>query len=957
MQDANYGGMPPDTQAYGGEGDLAEAHHALFRIGPEVNAVHLAYTLIAVFIVVFGTFSAFIKERLFIGEAIISTAFGIAFSQHAAKLFEPNEWGAGNKRFDDLILEVTRVVIALSVFAVGVELPKSYVLRHWRSLAFLLGPVMLFGWLISGGLVTALIPGFGFLHSLVIAACVTPTDPILAASVVGKGKFAQEHVPSHIRHVLQAESGCNDGAAFPFLYLAMFLLLREESSVGHSIGEWILTVVLYQIVLGVVMGAAIGIIARKLMKFSKRRNLIDRESMVAMYVALALLSTGVTVLAGSDDLLSAFACGTAFAWDDWFSESIEDSNFSNIIDLLVNCATFIFIGATVPFQAYSDPNLNLNPWRLSVLSILILLLRRIPAVMCLSPWIPDMKTRRESLFCAHFGPMGVGAIFISTLAVSRLPTPGQPPYNEMDRLALSIQPITYFLVMSSIIVHGLTIPFFNLGKRVHSISRTWTGASASGEPSWLSRMRRVGDGKDIPSPSPSDEKHDRDLDKAEEGKAEAEDFGVDMGDVDMKDFAATDDTPDFPHSNTTGSDDTNVGSSAGPSKDDGKRAANDPEEEVKKEKCYHDKGGEQRWEEGHYIVIERAGGEDVIVIDKDKLESDPDKYKEDDARLQKLPSHTVREEEHKLRKIISHEGERLEAAAQNAARKYLGIGAGKRRRSSAASTKPPMSTLDQTTSTTSQTIPEVVQGSSSDHEPAPTVASSPQQSEAPKSGSPNREEGTARPWLARGLSMARDTKPKESKDPAEIQAKLDRDAACRKERKDCTGAERSWVQGRHLVIERNKGEDVEVVDLDAPGVRRGRAFGSAAVARSGSQPASNRELTAEDQLAADVIERRRTEREESAEREDAATSMMPNILRPTLATAQSLRQMIQRRRSNTTSGMSERGRPQALETVSQSRPPSPSRGTIRFAENVKAPTRPPSPSAAPRGQQKYFPRH
>lgn len=40
------------------------------------------------------------------------------------------------------------------------------------------------------------------------------------------------------------------------------------------------------------------------MKFAKRRALIDRESMVAMYVALALFSASVTTLAGSDDLLA-----------------------------------------------------------------------------------------------------------------------------------------------------------------------------------------------------------------------------------------------------------------------------------------------------------------------------------------------------------------------------------------------------------------------------------------------------------------------------------------------------------------------------------------------------------------------------------------------------------------------------------------------------------------------------
>ena len=84
------------------------------------------------------------------------------------------------------------------------------------------------------------------------------------------------------------------------------------------------TVILYQIILGVFIGVAVGISARKVLKFSKRRSFIDRESMVAMYVSLAIFTTAATTLAGSDDLLAAFACGAAFAWDDWFSESIGE---------------------------------------------------------------------------------------------------------------------------------------------------------------------------------------------------------------------------------------------------------------------------------------------------------------------------------------------------------------------------------------------------------------------------------------------------------------------------------------------------------------------------------------------------------------------------------------------------------------------------------------------------------
>ncbi|GAA5888311.1 hypothetical protein JCM16303_004202 [Sporobolomyces ruberrimus] len=506
---------PADGELYEGAGTFEEASHEMFMVVTEVNIVHLAITILTLFITFFGLFSGFIKERMYIGEAIIATCFGIAFASYGAGIFAPRTWASGHHA-DEITLELTRIVIALSVFAVGVELPKAYVLRHWRSLAMLLGPIMLMGWMIAGSLMYAIIPGLEFLPALVVAAGVTPTDPILASSVVGKGKYAQEHVPSHIRHILQAESGCNDGAAFPFLYLALFLLLRGTHSVGESIGYWILLVLLYQIILGIIIGAVVGIVARKMLKFSKRRELIDRESMVAMYVALSLLVTGLTTLAGSDDLLAAFACGTAFAWDDWFTESIEESNFSSTIDLLANSAIFIYIGATMPFSAWNDTYTTLVPWRMVLLCLGILTLRRLPGMYALQWWIPDIKTRREALFAGHFGPMGVGAIFISTLAASKLPTPQIPPQDSIETLALICVPVTYCIVLSSILVHGLTISFFTLGRRVHSrvqsFSRTLTAQSGNSrfgttfsisgrdgqtEPSWMSRVKRATRAEDI----------------------------------------------------------------------------------------------------------------------------------------------------------------------------------------------------------------------------------------------------------------------------------------------------------------------------------------------------------------------------------------------------------------------------------------------------------------------------
>ncbi|KAL7408912.1 Sodium/hydrogen exchanger family-domain-containing protein [Mrakia frigida] len=477
----------------------------------DVDAAHLTYTILGGFIVLFGMFSLFIKEKAFIGEAVIATLVGIIVGPYVTGGFDPRSWGGANEdTVNDITLEVTRVVIAISVFAVGVELPKAYMKKHWKSLAFLLGPVMVFGWFVSAALIYGIIPGLSFLSSLVIAACVTPTDPILAQAVIG-GKFADKHVPAHLRHLLAAESGCNDGAAFPFLYIALYLIL--DASDAHAVGEWFYVTWLYEVALGITIGAILGYVARRLMRFCETRGLIDRQSFVAQYISLAMLSIGVTTLLGSDDLLAAFACGTAFAWDGFFNKQTEESNFSNVIDLLFNTTAFIYIGAILPFDQFNNHDLTLSAWRLIVLMISIMFLRRMPVILALYRWIPDIRTFREALFTGHFGPMGVGAIFISTLAQTKLPDPVYPPTNQVELLAVTIKPIVHFLVLCSVLIHGLSIPFFSLGRRVHSISRThsiaFTRTNDSRlysidrdrverpEPAWLSGMQRIVPGANI----------------------------------------------------------------------------------------------------------------------------------------------------------------------------------------------------------------------------------------------------------------------------------------------------------------------------------------------------------------------------------------------------------------------------------------------------------------------------
>lgn len=64
---------------------------------------------------------------------------------YGAGIFDPRSWGSDTTTEDtvnEITLEFTRVVLAIGVFAIGVELPKAYMKRHWKSLLYLLFPVM-----------------------------------------------------------------------------------------------------------------------------------------------------------------------------------------------------------------------------------------------------------------------------------------------------------------------------------------------------------------------------------------------------------------------------------------------------------------------------------------------------------------------------------------------------------------------------------------------------------------------------------------------------------------------------------------------------------------------------------------------------------------------------------------------------------------------------------------------
>ena len=81
-------------------------------------------------------------------EVVLGTGFGVLMGPHCANIFDPRSWG---DQTQIVTLETMRVVLATGLFAIGVELPRSYLKDHARGLLIMVVPTMAFGWLVVAG--------------------------------------------------------------------------------------------------------------------------------------------------------------------------------------------------------------------------------------------------------------------------------------------------------------------------------------------------------------------------------------------------------------------------------------------------------------------------------------------------------------------------------------------------------------------------------------------------------------------------------------------------------------------------------------------------------------------------------------------------------------------------------------------------------------------------------------
>ncbi|ANB13155.1 Nha1p [Sugiyamaella lignohabitans] len=126
------------------------------------------------------------------------------------------------------------------------------------------------------------------------------------------------------------------------------------------------------------------------------------------------------------------------------------------VDLALNLGIFVWIGATMPWQDFVS---TFALWKFIVMGIALLLFRRLPAVLLFYRIIPDIADLKEAVFTGFFGPIGVGALFYLEVALQEFQGMGLSNSNVMVR---TIKPVVYFSILSSVLVHGISIPILQV---------------------------------------------------------------------------------------------------------------------------------------------------------------------------------------------------------------------------------------------------------------------------------------------------------------------------------------------------------------------------------------------------------------------------------------------------------------------------------------------------------------
>ena len=340
------------------------------------------------------------------------------------------------RRDAELIERISELAVVIALFSTGLKLDRTLRPALWGSVARLL--------LITMPLTIAAVAVYGvwamglpLAGAILLAGALAPTDPVLAGDI-GVGPPGEED-ESETRFAVTAEAGLNDGLAFPFVVLALFV----AGQAGVSwLPEWALVDVVYAVLAGVAIGAIGGYAIAALLLPLRDRRLVLPELDGWIPIAAVLVVYGATELASAYGFLAAFATGIAFRRYERDHEAQQGVHRgSEVVEKFGELAVILLLGSMVTLSGLTQPG-----WAGWLLCALLLLVIRPLAVVL--AFLGSPLDRRERAFLAWFGVRGIGSLYYVAAALSY----GVLQADDENRIFWTVA----IVILISITVHGIT---------------------------------------------------------------------------------------------------------------------------------------------------------------------------------------------------------------------------------------------------------------------------------------------------------------------------------------------------------------------------------------------------------------------------------------------------------------------------------------------------------------------
>jgi sodium/hydrogen antiporter len=369
-----------------------------------LNELYVSLAAVGGLLLLLGVLGGPLKERTPVSEPLIALLAGVLIGPAALGLLDLADLGN-----ETLILEQAALVtLGIALVGVALRLPVGYASGNWRLLVVLLGILMPLMWIVSG-LLVYLILGLPFWVSVLIGAIITPTDPVVASSIV-TGGVAERNLPSSLRCAISAESGFNDGLALPFVVLPLLMLTEPP---GEVLGHWLTHTILLEIVAGAVVAALMGYAAGKTLRWAESKETMERTSLLTVSLALSLTVLGVTELLHLNGVLAAFVAGLVFNFAGSSDAKESQEEIQEAISRFFDLPIFVVLGMALPWEGWLELG-----WGGVLLATAVMLLRRLPAVLALRPLLGPLRGKtRDVLFLGWFGPVGAAALYYAAFSL------------------------------------------------------------------------------------------------------------------------------------------------------------------------------------------------------------------------------------------------------------------------------------------------------------------------------------------------------------------------------------------------------------------------------------------------------------------------------------------------------------------------------------------------------------